>query len=139
MTTNELRIGNWIADRGNKEWQIDFWESKNKVSAKEPIFEIKGLMSFTAHPLTEDIDYLKPIPLTEKWLLDFGFKDGVTFDNDKYKIDIDYYDGWIFNYKEKDKFGHSDVFLYPASIYYVHQLQNLVFALSGEELTRVDG
>lgn len=137
MNANELRIGNWIADRGGKNWQIDYWESKNKVSAKEPIFNTQGF-EFSAHPFTEYVDFLKPIQLTEKWLLDFGFKDGVTLDNDKYKIDIDYYDGWIFNYREKDKFGHADVFLYPSSIYYVHQLQNLFFSLTNEELTIIN-
>ena len=127
MNANELKLGNYI----------------NWIGRKEDARIMNGSDFDLVYIDLEDNEIenksFKAIPLTEKWLLDFGFKDGVTLDNDKYKIDIDYYDGWIFNYKEKEKFGHADVFLYPSNIYYVHQLQNLVFSLTNEELKRVDG
>ena len=67
MKKTELRIGNWIADRGLKEWQIDHWETMNKVASKSNATMCNGILMET-HPLTEYIDYLKPIPLTEEWL-----------------------------------------------------------------------
>jgi len=78
-----------------------------------------------------DINSVKPIPLTEEWLLRFGFE--LTETN---------YDGghhyWIWDFSgillttpyEDD----SVVELGDAKFKYVHQLQNLYFALTGKEL-----
>jgi hypothetical protein len=65
-----------------------------------------------------------------------GFSEGVVneLENEKFKISISYYDGWIFRYREKSEYGSSDIELYPCNIYYLHQLQNLYFALTNEEL-----
>lgn len=127
MNSNELRVGNWIKDRGGKTWQIDSWECHNKVAAKEPEFNTCGML-LRAHPLTEYIEYLKPIPLTEEWLLRFGFL--VTYKKAEWTIgafrvcktfDADFvYPDWDINYID---------------LPYVHQLQNLYFALTGQELT----
>jgi hypothetical protein len=73
---------------------------------------------------------LEPIPLTEEWLLKFGFvyhdDDGIiTYSRDnivifqRYRLDF-YFE--LSNYKD-------------AELEYVHQLQNLYYALTGEELT----
>jgi len=72
--------------------------------------------------------YWTPIPLTEEWLLKFGFeiKQG-RFGNE--------YFGKINLYTASDK---KIVFCYDGylkGIKYVHQLQNLYFALTGNELT----
>lgn len=53
------------------------------------------------------------IPLTEEWLLKFGVES--------------IYDFKIYN-------DDGDVFYYAVGCEYVHQLQNLYFALTGEEL-----
>lgn len=69
-----------------------------------------------------------PIPLTEEWLLKFGFeKKGVnrtrwTF----WKIDLVEDEKGIYSFDE------SRIYI---DIKYVHQLQNLYFALTNEELT----
>ena len=91
--------------------------------------DFKGLMT-----LNNELKDLKPIELSEKILLKCGFSEGVL-ENDKYKISISYYDGWHFNYLEKEGFGSSEVYLYPASVSYLHQLQNLIHALTNEEIT----
>lgn len=77
----------------------------------------------------------KPIELTEEWLLKFGFipnkyKDEYTicpYGKNTYVLDKEYTDKgeWDFCYEEA----------YLVTIKYVHQLQNLYFALTGEELT----
>lgn len=98
----------------------------------------------------EDVEkeYFRPIPLTEEWLLRFGFdrkcdyeqqdwqwgklcslntRRGVglyNYTGDKY---IDY---WCVTFREDVGCGWSDL----NEIEYVHQLQNLYFALTGEEL-----
>lgn len=75
----------------------------------------------------------EPILLTEEWLLKFGFDEGSDIVGECYFI---------------NEFTPSDVTIYridgdlyymngstPIIISYVHQLQNLYFALTGEELT----
>ena len=68
----------------------------------------------------------KPIPLTEEWLLKFGLlktKNSVLMGG--YELIYD------------DKNNMYNVFVYHGifcTIKYVHQLQNLYFALTGEEL-----
>jgi hypothetical protein len=78
----------------------------------------------------DDFDYLKEhefIPLTEEWLLKFGFnkwKDKKIWTCKKVMI--------YFHAKEEFCFGRASN---RTKLKYVHQLQNLYFALTGEELT----
>jgi hypothetical protein len=138
VSVTDLRIGNWIMDRGNKAWQIDCWEHSTKVAAKEPII---GFCDFTkkpihGHPLTEEVDFLKPIPLTEEWVLKLGFS--VISENSAGKR-YGYVIGGIFSSdltftfwkttKESGKFFRIDLELKS-----VHQLQNIYHALTGLEL-----
>lgn len=67
--------------------------------------------------------YFKPIPLTEDWLKKFGFTRIVPSWADIKRIDKDDY------YLIRD-----DVYFNEKKIKYVHQLQNLYFALTGKEL-----
>ncbi len=65
--------------------------------------------------------FIDPIKLTEKWLIDFGFK----------KIQKDWYLNHFFIHTRKRGF------VWRAStpnIKYVHQLQNLYFAVKGKHL-----
>ena len=66
----------------------------------------------------------EPIPLTEDWLCKFGFeKDSFYWSLKDLSIDF-------------EKNGYSYVIGSGATGFkYVHQLQNLYFALTGEELT----
>ena len=68
MEAKELRVGNFVKDRGDKILKIDYWERKDMVAQSQYLENIE------VHPLTEDVEYLTPIPLTEEWLLGFGFE-----------------------------------------------------------------
>jgi len=114
MKARELRIGNYLLGYDGKvfAWElIDFETVYNDV----------------------DVDEIcKPIPLTEEWLLKFGFKGDDKQDK--------YYDVNSACYLHMDR-GGDVVHLYDedndnelADCKHVHQLQNLYFALTGEEL-----
>ena len=123
MKANELRIGNYIQDR----------------KGNEAIVEEISKDSFKAY--SGCISYLpfEPILLTGDWLLKFGFYNDL--DSWFYSLDFD---------KKMETFkiapiysnnNHSGMFkvLNCQSLIkktqYVHQLQNLFFAFTGEELT----
>jgi len=76
------------------------------------------------------LDRLEPIPLTEDWLLKFGFRfDSIDWEFPKDSI---FFIGW---YAGKFCLGSgSDGVTKENYIEYVHQLQNLYFALTNEEL-----
>lgn len=78
-----------------------------------------------------DLDEIEFIELTEEWLLKFGFR----FDS----IDWEFPNESIFfigYYSSKFCLGSgSDGVTKENYIHYVHQLQNLYFALTGQELT----
>ena len=108
MKASELRINNYLYNDG----------VVVKIDART-IFDIwddKGLKNY------------QPIPLTEEWLLRFGFeKKGMnrtrwTF----WKIDLVEDEKGIYSFDE------SRIYI---DIKYVHQLQNLYFALTNEEIT----
>ncbi len=105
MKATELRIGNWVIV--NEECQI------------EAI--IHDAVDVSTRFETYVLDTVKPIPLTEEWLVRFNWnppKDiGVAF-----SLTTDEIHFVAGNYYKK--------------IEYVHQLQNLYFALTGEELTQ---
>lgn len=74
-----------------------------------------------------EYDIISPIPLTEEWLLKFGFNQfptGNFWDRE---------DFWAC-YFNRDKTALLFDYL-EWSVKYVHQLQNLYFALTGMELT----
>lgn len=117
MKANELRLGNLILSHG-------------LVCEVEKI-ELDGIIAQFKHTYIE-MDYtrgLEGIPLTEEWLVKFGFE--YYYDN-QYSSTQDYLiiekttDGYI---KLSDGYYHDGV-----PIKYVHQLQNLYFALTGKEL-----
>ena len=74
---------------------------------------------------------LKPIPLTEEWLIKFGFEklknNGIDYE--LHDCVISFEAKWMWTSESKLNEVRT---LIPK---YVHQLQNLYFALTGEELT----
>lgn len=116
MKVEELRFGNLVYDTGGKVNTIN-------------IEAFKYLLSYGG----TDICQVKPIPLTEDWLVKFGFKKSKER-NDFFRfkkiiaiIDIDDDVSFYFN-----DMSNSNTYLGIRK--YVHQLQNLVYALIGEEL-----
>lgn len=114
MDKRELRIGNYV------------YAGKNNFVCRFESFY--GMTNFESKP-----DNYSPIPLTEEWLLKFGFeKDD---DVNQYWICSEL-NHLIYVYYEKSRSCFA--MIYNGSqfcvIQYVHQLQNLYFALTGEEL-----
>lgn len=122
MQIEELRIGNYV----------------NRVEVSE-LDIITGITEDGVHFRDGDIKpiiAINPIPLTEKWLLKFGLKktkpessgyfgysnDVIEIEN---KIQLVLYDGHI---------NEDTTKIFMPNIEYVHQLQNLYFALTGDEL-----
>ena len=114
IEANELRIGNYV-------------EGYYKVLAIDFRADDCYLIDMNQDTTTEYYQTLgrcKPIPLTEEWLLKFGFrvagKIAKLYTNDR-----------VFSLYEYTYKAHE----YPTECKHVHQLQNLYFALTGEELT----
>ena len=126
MKANELRIGNWVKHKGFADTQV------------ESIHEA-GINS--VYDLYTGFEYIEPIPLTEEWLVRLGFQK--LRDNLFYMLLKNYYSAsiavklwggkWVVELtvgSGLDVEGED-----MAHIKYVHQLQNLHFALTGNELT----
>lgn len=131
---NELRIGNWvdIPDDGQSTIiALDVSEASYKFIADE-----HGTGNSNYPRLYEE---LKPIPLTDEWFLKFGFE---LWESDEYSKRIDEL-GCLNIGRLKLTYQLVDLSSdlsangyrsYDNRIEYVHQLQNLYFALTGEEL-----
>jgi hypothetical protein len=118
VLAKDLRLGNKLLFLG------DVVTFKNITEIREDgVFWIK-----TTEPKIESKNfYFKPIPLTEEWLFKLGFiNDRVLefYRNDFTDSTI------IIDYNFICLLGYSHV-----KLKYVHQLQNLYFALTGSELT----
>jgi hypothetical protein len=123
MKVTELRIGNWIQD-GNEFEQITI-DHLNCLNSGRCEYD--------------------PIPLTEEWLLKFGFIKGnynwfrLYFNPEK----LEDSDCLTYNINSKmlclesfyDNEKKGSIQLSSRDEKYVHQLQNLYFALTSEELT----
>jgi hypothetical protein len=111
MKANELRIGNYVKGIGhNISWLVDGVDTYYIYSSNA----WRLLSSFEG------------IPLNEKWLEKFGFKCVDTYDDHHYYLDSKH--GFSLN----RSFQHLDC---EYDLEYVHQLQNLYWSLTGEELT----
>ena len=144
MVANELRIGNWVkikeefSDRDlpleTLEFQIEgFNDGSNRYEegAKQILFwNIKNKVFGTTTSGSYDIE-CEPILLTEEWLLKFNIKQDEWFCDNSYKLShnklFENYDVSVCNVNKTNIVCFADV-------KYVHQLQNLYFALTGEEL-----
>ena len=117
MKANELRIGNWVFNGRNAQ-----------VTPKQIEWFSEGVYD------------LLPIELTEEWLLKFGF----VWELDKsYSLTINENNG-LFIWVDLNTL-HPIAELIDSGdrvvvnhIKYIHQLQNLYFALTGEELKLKD-
>jgi len=122
MKATELRIGNWVRlnVRPIENYQV------TQILEKGVNCGLVGAM----------YEIVKPIPLTDEWLKRFGFnEDGFKqyeFENWGIKVKKDPHaiseTNWIVFH------GFMNQFSELVSLKHVHQLQNLYFALTGEEL-----
>jgi hypothetical protein len=130
MKANELRIGN-LVKKGNdlcivKGYYDNLFivEDTEKIEFKSNVF-----------------DNLKPIPLTEEWLLKFDMELTDGFSSSR-KLYLNNYENDIskITYSPKEGLlrlsnGHTKGTMLIPHIKYVNQLQNIYFALTGKELT----
>jgi hypothetical protein len=128
IKAEELRLGNYVdvPIKDQSPFRIDAFESLSKTFIK--VAMIHPIHGENFHPLTWYGDDLKPIPLTEEWLVNFGFEkckevNEVHFRKENLIFILDYNFISFFNVK------------LPNEIKYVHQLQNFYFALFAQELT----
>lgn len=138
---NELRIGNYVLTGFMNPSPSGLQKCFNKCEVKSIGIEKVIVTEKIGRKGLEKHNYenLKPIPLTEECLLKFGFEeDGVWVHKIKNithnrMIGIDLVNNHIFlsQFDTHNKFR--DVFVVKCD--YVHQLQNLYFALTNEELT----
>jgi hypothetical protein len=130
MKANELRIGNLYDHNG-----------EYKTVTPDVILEV----------WIAERNWVKPIALTEEWLLKFGLK---REDKSPTREHSQYFSKWVMDYKysfayapfrEDWGFYHSytdasndednnKFDFISCGIKHVHQLQNIYFALTGEEL-----
>ena len=100
------------------------------VTTLDVSFDNDNFIHVYSDDKSEQFDYFLPIPLTEEWLLKLGFhqKNGYGFIK-KYLL------GNLFYSVETKEHFMFQYYELRIKINYVHQLQNLYFALTGEELT----
>lgn len=81
---------------------------------------------------------ISPIPITEEWLIKLGFerksKDNEFVWVTKFYMFLNIDSGWYFRYKFDGFISFCFGDLFVKELRYVHQLQNLYFALTEEEL-----
>jgi hypothetical protein len=118
MDAKELRIGNYVLFNDNTEVKIN-----DIGNAWHTHLPIKDDGFNWVSPKTRVKKY-RPIPLTEEWLRKFGFES-------YYKNGSEYQNKNMYLVKNGDIWQNLKI---GVNLKYVHQLQNLYFALTGEEL-----
>jgi len=99
---------------------------ENRPEGKK-IIQVETISKFLINGI--GISAIEPIPLTEEWLLRFGFEkelDGFYRKNKSGIIEFCFYDNGILATTQSVCLSHFK---------YVHQLQNLYFSLTNNELT----
>lgn len=116
MNENEVRIGNWV-------------KSPIEYSGGEEV--VIGHLGVDKDGYNHYIDHCNPIPVTEDWLVRFG----AYWSGDQLLLNIGVFQLSSFlpmlpggEYRMCFK----DIFI--KEVKYVHELQNLYFALTGKEL-----
>jgi len=141
MEAKELRIGNWVVQT----------EHNGSHNPYESTIQFDESNWYRIGECIEFLEDFKPIPLTEEWLLRFGFDfnegDNGTWDNwrltyslkitEKHFIEISKANG-NFGISEtiNENNNQRNLVAFNIELKYVHQLQNLIYALTGKELTQ---
>ena len=146
MKASELRIGNLV--KINNALLPETHGKTYSVYKLQKTFDFDfpssaGIVSLTdkVNMYTQFDQFIEPIPLTEEWLVRFGFekRDIPSLGMIRYFIWIDKIrrpKNVKFEQFAVDLISLRYIFSNPQiKIKHVHQLQNLYFALTGEELT----
>jgi len=133
MKANELRIGNLI------QYKIEDLLDVRKVFNEVNVVDSMDISYISdCEKLNSEHTY-SPIPINKEWLVNLGFKRIEQDDKGNELCNT------LYSISHKGNLGTIDLDLWQwdswqfdncsYSIKYVHQLQNLYFALTGEELT----
>lgn len=140
MEIKNLRIGNLLT-----------WKDQEEVSTEAILTYVGGVLNDCiwlewvwadgeADNTDCDLDSVKGIEITDDWLIDFGFKKD---NNGNYWIDLQTHylelmlsnGHWYPTYAQVPEMSHEDEQRISINrIEFVHELQNLFFALTGTEL-----
>jgi hypothetical protein len=121
LNPTQFMVGNFIKDEVSGELMVVSELKRDEVVAV--------LVDRSKYPLSKGWS-MAPVPLTEEWVIKFGLE----------KIEHSNYNEWgdesffIIDERGAGKWHH---YSSPGTFYFqwVHQLQNLYFALTGTELT----
>lgn len=123
MKANELRIGNYVETSEENSYPHGKITSINEESIIVENWDIFN---------KDEFKYIRPIILNEDMLLKCGFD---------YMYKNEWLSNGMFGIRKDFKYFvygfptlHTDKELFTCNIKYLHQLQNLYFALTGEEL-----
>lgn len=141
---NQLRIGNLVdvPNKNQSPFRVDYFDDI-KVYKQNGTYRCEPFGDIPAHPLTWDLEQCSGIPLTPEILEKVGFEkeergseerfDGVEiwWCKGTFSLYSEYSDAFIYaTYTRYDGYG----FKAGRMIKYLHELQNLYFAVEGEEL-----
>lgn len=128
MNANELLLGNYV----------------NYLGIPTRVTSLSGTDKFYIATFTSGIFHesnYNPIPLTEKWLLDFGFNDRSKPLNNGMSLEIEILVKMKIAWYRQDnrlRFQTIENGFILKYINYVHELQNLYFSLTGNHLRLVE-
>lgn len=134
MKTNNFRIGNYVEFENQVHEVIGTSETEVKI-------KIKSNSSYSLLTRWVAISSIKPIPLIEEWLLDFGFNKeykkgyiGKDFLNQDFVLTEPFVLGeWQKGYVFQFSVGSWSKY---KEFKYVHELQNFYSPMTGEELEK---
>lgn len=118
INPKELRLGNYVQDRGGKTIRIDFMEHVQEGYSTK----FGQVVSDEFHPLTEWTDHAEPIPLTEDILLKCGAVKVVEKQYNLFGMRLHLHGSSFIEY------------VHEIEIKSFHHLQNVYFFTRGKEL-----
>lgn len=136
----ELRLNNWVQLADMEAWHIDWPKPQEPFQVTKEVIEDLFINENNGFSMS----FLEPIPITEQWLLDFGFVSGNNFINTKGHWSKGKFVLMEFDWDDEGKLYHlfktlSGELTYwkhgkVPTIKHIHQLQNLYYSLTGQEL-----
>ena len=119
MKATELRIGNWV---NVISWDWSDFNGETEIDIKELEVIDNGFANVVG------------IPLTEEWLIKFGFEPNIEYGKYMNHEIYNTEEGYVYVVDSVEN-GYGDWDYTEVDIKHVHQFQNLYFALTNEELT----
>jgi len=118
MTAKEFRVGNFVRQPNRLGRVQEVWREAVRIEGYNNAY---------------DYNHTEPIPITEEWLIDFGFdlvvKEGNQGEFRVYQLNEITYNtnhGWWWRHR------------LPIQPRFIHELQNLFYAITGKELNTLN-